>query len=930
MNFTLTTRLLLILLLVLPGLALAQDEIDCSEQSLVVKSLNQDLRAAETVLGHLRSVIEDYAAAEATPDQLEELLTSQSGEQNSQSWPEQLTCPDFADEYAASLADLQRTQGHISNIRDRLWRKQRPEIRDAVLGVWRSRQRVSLHQQEILVTADAPYDPEVRAFLIQLSSSLEQQRKTFFQLLPGLVDGVTAKDTELWIDLWRQSQTLAISTMRLRKQAELPQNQSAETLQLLKDHLRILELDALVMTNNSNIVRSLLWREKGDMFEQALTRLKLDHMQLLGSELRSLRNVFKWLYVDALVGFKPAGGVDSSFWRYFQVGEYLFGMLCFWGLAIVARWLRTPVSNFHTELAKRYRKQRLYHQVLRGTTSFPTLLPWFVGWIGLDLLGKLFLDYHLVLLLPLIPFAKIYILYGLVAEFCSWMLHRINERASVFLSEAQSSRIARHSRYASGVILLPWLLQAMANLAIGGALLVHHLRWLTLVSILVALSLLLHRYRKEFVAALQSYLPPQIDPWVERLFLHRAAFIVRPLGIPVLLCGQIIDFCHRGLIDFDWYRRISARSFALRSQTSQEASLEDGEDLEEYRKWFDAGFDEKKPPYISVELLSRLQESLSQWQEHASEENSLLIQGARGSGKSTLMERLGNWAEDEQGLKVCRVQVPAKTISAESVTDLLGEALGVNLSAGPSALVASEADREPTVVIIEDAQNLFLRKVGGLGGWEMLLSLLRTRVQSIYWVLAISNHSWSYLRQVFGGDYQFSKVIRTKAWTQSEIRSLILSRHQLSGLSLDYDDILLSTRGPQAGNVRNAEQLYFNLLWDVSGGNPMQALEIWLKSISVRGKSVLVSLPQPPSMSMLDNLSGDTLFVYSALMLHENMTSDELVETTSIQESTIRAALKTAFDAGFVWRTADRRYRVVPLWIPILGKLLNRKNLLNE
>ncbi len=930
MNLTLTSRVLLVLLLVLPTLVVAQDEIDCSEQSIVINSLNQDLRAAETILQHLRSVTEDNAAADATPDQLEELLSSRRGEQNTQVWPEQLTCPAYADSYAESLAALQRTQGHIINMRDRLWRKQLPEIRDSILGIWRSRQRVILHQQEVLAAVDPPYDSDVREQLNQLSSDLDQQRKTFFQLLPGLVDGVTVKDTQLWLELWRKSQALAVVTQRLRKQEKLPEGQPVEAVRLFKDHLRILELDALVMTNNLNIARSLLWREKNHLFEQALETLKLDHTNLLGGELRAMRNIFKWLYVDALVDFRPASGVDSSFWRYFQAGEYLFGMLCFLGLAAIARWLRTPAANFHTELAKRYRKQRLFHQVLRGTTSFPTLLPWFVGWFGLDLLGILFLDYRLVLLLPLIPIAKIYILYGLVAEFCSWMLHRINERASVFLTEAQSSRIVRHARYASAVILLPWFLQAMAHLAIGNALLVHHLRWFTLVSVIIALGLLLHRYRDEFVAALQSYLPARVDPWVERLFLHRAAFLIRPFGVPVLLAGQLIDFCHRGLIDFDWYRRISARSFALRSQASQEASSADGEDLEQYRKWFGASRDEQKLPFITVELLTSLQDSVMKWQDHSSEENSLLIQGARGSGKSTLMERLGRWIEGEQELRVCRIQVPAKTTSAEQVTEMLGAALGVNLSAGPSALVASEADREPTVIIIEDAQNLFLRKVGGLGGWEMLLSLLRTRVQSIYWVLDISNHSWSYLRQVFGGDYQFSKVIHTKAWSQSEVRSLIMSRHQLSGLSLDYDDILLSTRGPQAGNVRNAEQLYFNLLWDASGGNPMQALEMWLKSITVRQKSVLVSLPQQPSMSVLDNLTGDSLFVYSALMLHENMTSDELVETTSMPESTVRAALKTAFDAGFVWRTEDRRYRVVPLWIPILGKLLNRKNLLNE
>ncbi|HCR80531.1 MAG TPA: hypothetical protein DIW42_13390, partial [Alcanivorax sp.] len=97
-----------------------------------------------------------------------------------------------------------------------------------------------------------------------------------------------------------------------------------------------------------------------------------------------------------------------------------------------------------------------------------------------------------------------------------------------------------------------------------------------------------------------------------------------------------------------------------------------------------------------------------------------------------------------------------------------------------------------------------------------------------------------YLCNVFGREYQFRNVVRVKRWGQSEIRSLILSRHHLSGQTLRYDEVLLSSRGPEAGNVRNAEQRYFSLLWDACRGNPMAALRLWLSSVKVTRRQVLV------------------------------------------------------------------------------------------
>ena len=213
---------------------------------------------------------------------------------------------------------------------------------------------------------------------------------------------------------------------------------------------------------------------------------------------------------------------------------------------------------------------------------------------------------------------------------------------------------------------------------------------------------------------------------------------------------------------------------------------------------------------------------------------------------------------------------------------------------------------------------------------KTLLSLTNTRLENIFWLVVINNQSWAYLSNVFGRDYQFRNVLRAKRWSQHDIRSLILSRNHLSGFRIRYDDILLTSRGPEAGNIRNAEQRYFSLLWDACRGNAMLALQLWLSSVRTDANTVSVGLPTEPSVSQVDKLGSNLMFVYAAIVTHENLTSEEIVAATSLPDNVVRYALKTGFDAGFIQRSDDGRYRLVPIWYHAITNMLARKNLLHE
>ncbi len=901
----------------------------CREERKTYNTLQQELRGFSQRASQIEELLDGAAPAEVTVDELESLLAGKDGESEATVWPEAIRCESLQQDYKQARETLIWQKSQLVRLRNDYWTALPSPIREAMLHIWESRARLTHNTQALLAREGASSSTELPPALLASSEQLQASRLAFFRLLPDLSEKMPAREARKWLQGWQAAMDLA-TTQVLPSAVPAGMEDSAGS-RLYRQHRRLAQADAVVIAEAFNTVRGWLWSNHHEVFEdnEAITGGK---SELLLDE--SLALVVAFFGVLAEVGTvinnsDAAGTVGQIFLGL----EYLTGLLAIAALAIGARAIRKPAGRIQAAFARRYHGSRARAQLIRLTTGIPVLLPWIVGWVGLHLLEHLFHSYHLALLLPILPFARLYIIYGLLSLVGEWYLHRIAGLAGSYLNAQQHEQMVQRARRFARVVILPWFLMDLVNLGLGPSLTLEILEWLTLVAVVIALGLLLKPWRKEYILALQSFLPETCDHWIERLFAGWRFVLLAPLTAPLMLAAVILFFLHKGLVDFDWYRMLMARSFRLRSgQVEEEASAHSDESaLADYQRWFEETLEDGETPFINTDVAERLEATLGKWVNETSEENSLLLSGEHGSGKSTVLQKvLASIREKAEGVDLTYLEVPAKCIDPAAIAALLEPALGVSLADGPGELVKSDSERKPAIVVLDNAQNFFLRRVGGLEGWEYLLSLTRARLYNVFWVISINDQSWAYLGNVFGREYQFNKLLQTRRWSQNDVRSLILSRNQLSGYRIHYDSILLSSRGPEAGNIRNAEQLYFSLLWDACRGNPLLALRLWLSSITVAGKVVTVGLPVEVSSAALERLGKEMHFVYAALVLHENMTSEELVSTTALPESRVRAALKTAFDIGFVDRSKNRRYRIIPVWYPVVTRLLARKNLLHE
>lgn len=594
---------------------------------------------------------------------------------------------------------------------------------------------------------------------------------------------------------------------------------------------------------------------------------------------------------------------------------------------VMAQWL----GELHNRLVSGSIKHRGLRALTRFITSITPLVPWILLlWLSLLVPYPDRELYGPGGALPLL--FSVYVIYVLVNLSLEWFLLSTCQGAGQYLNSDNTALLEKRAHSVTSWFLLPWVIIALSEYLLKHSVISQFIGAIVWLFSWLIISYLLQFYRESLVTNLKRLTPERFDPYLEPMATGRLTILLLPLLIPLNLFLFLRAFIDQLLGEFDWYQKLNARWFRMKNQAlEQEGDNEIAECTDDnYLRWFQP-YSEENFPIINTGLSTAIEKYFAAWHDEVSDDNVLLITGEPGIGKKSAVRRFcrevsGDYAD----LRVQMMDVPARTMDVATLYGLIGEQLGVDITGGPAALAASCTDIPPTMLVLNNAEHLFLADVGCLDAWRALLSLTNARAPNVFWLIVINNQSWAYLCNVFGRDYQMRNVIRVKRWTQSEIRSLIMSRNQKAGYRIKYDDVLVDTRAPASNTLRNAEQRYFSLLWDASRGVPVTALTLWMESVTTRRDEVTVRIPRMPSVSRIEKSGSHQLFVFAALVTHGSLSTAELVLVTNIAENVVRFALKAALEDEVVEKGDDGRYRITTLWYHTVVNILNRMNMLHE
>lgn len=542
------------------------------------------------------------------------------------------------------------------------------------------------------------------------------------------------------------------------------------------------------------------------------------------------------------------------------------------------------------------------------------------------------------LVLWLLPLVLVYLAYRLLCLLLEGAASRLHAIAGAWLPAVEAQRLSRSARRHAALLALLLLLRHVVLETVGPALLWQLLAPVSLLLAWLLLAWYLRPLREVMGQAAANALVLLDKPLVSAGTVARllgapgGALLAPPLAVVTLL-GSFLNFVHAELMRIDGYRRLVLRSVRLRLAAEAVGEQRPGE--EHHRALsaaYLAGF--RRPAERQGDLdaalpaTTRLAALIDDWASGASEENSAAVVGDPGMGKSNVLDAL---ARQHEQLRVCRLTPDVRLTRGDALLAQLAVALGEELPEGLDSLVANDVQRPPTLLLVDDAQHLFLASVGGLDAWRTLLAAVNLPLANLFWCVAVNTQPWLYLSDIFGSRYQFRHVVRLKGWSQNEIRTLVLARNGNTGFQLRYDDVLMggAGAGEAAAGIRSAEQRFFGLLWDASRGNPSLALELWEDAVSPIGEHLL-SVGTPPAPQMPGLPGDETLFVLRALARHGGLREDDIVRTTDLPLPVVRHGCKQGVDSELTLTDAAGRHHLrLRGYYPLIAHL-TAKNMLHD
>lgn len=924
------------------------------------RELLQALRGGEALPGTTLAqlFVVDLADEEAVRRRVQELVASDSRRTDNESVT---GCLRLAAEFDTVATGLRTVQADVS------------VMRLAVLRLPATRRMLAVKTHELAVDLAALYRSEAE-HLDQLATRLEAAERTLSSGEPEAAasDQITTSIEVDPVAMAAFSKTVGrITTLRnqsarLLAAAQHPNDEStahqqAEVLTLWRDildsplHLTAALLGSTQASFASKDGLALETRRLGDERQRALLQVRLRHIASLlradlqqeryiphttggviglGQDLwREAREIPLHLAMPILAGALQLAAREHEAWRSALPelwNALLFGLAAWAALQLGRRSTRLLARAHDFIIRTTPGRGRLdwLGNLLRILTPFT---PWLLAWLVIDgVLHIADIDTGIVAQW-LVPLAHIYILFQL--------LRLLIDSAGRLLASASGSYVHDQSRLTNdaqrSALLVAALLflQGIVAGSAGAALITALLEPVFWAVAWLAFGWALRHNGHLAVDATTRHLDalgfalPGTDA-LRKVLTHRYGWLLMPLATLTTLLTASARLIHEELLHFDAYRRLVLRSVRLRIAAEEVAPTAHhrNEVPADYRRLFQGHVAEAPDIPVNDDIQKRFQSMVDEWSGDRRDENSVAIIGDPGSGKGFLLDAL----HVPDGVRVCHLTPDKRLQTKEQFVTALATALEESLPDGLDSLLAQDAQRTPTLLIIDDAHRLFLTRVGGLDAWRTLLSAVNLPLEHIFWCVTLGAQPWIYLSDVFGSRYQFREVLKLRRWGMDDIRSLILTRHARADYALRFEDVLLGAHGMEtSANLQSVEQRFFGLLWDSSRGNPGLALMLWQKSIALAAKSTLVAgTPPAPSFSPA-GFSDSGLFVLATVARHGAISTTEIIQATDLPPAAVSHALKIAQDDDVLVQHDGLHALQLEKYYPLVSHL-TAKNLLHE
>ncbi|MHA1539095.1 MAG: ATP-binding protein [Alphaproteobacteria bacterium] len=562
-------------------------------------------------------------------------------------------------------------------------------------------------------------------------------------------------------------------------------------------------------------------------------------------------------------------------------------------------------------------------------------LSWFAVLFLVFLVGKYLAGTFMEDLIYLLPFVRYYVYYRILKKVVASSLVRMTVQSNIKATKQTKFLIGTTAEFVGLFSLIPSCLLYAIYSANRSGLAYEFVLYVTSFVGVILTFYIAYLWRVDLAKMLVSFMPSLFKEtekgraYIALLADKRWSPIAAFPGFFVLVSYYAVFFIFEQLVEFEFIRLVAEKILRKKLKGDEMFNEKSMKLSLTYKKEFEAETLTNQALFVAPKggPLKTIVKEITAWKDDLSEENSMAIYGDKGAGKTTLLAMIENDLED---VKVIKTSLTRKFVTEKDVMAHFGEVLGIDLvGQGVSALSKLDKTAKKTIIFIDNAENLFLSKLGGFEGFKAFLSLMNTEVENFFWCVAVNRYSWSYLNAVFRKNEYFRIVKEVPSWSEADVKDLILRRHDETGFKLVYDDII-SAAQEQGDAGDYVESKFFRMLWIESRGNPQVAIHLWISSLrQVARNRLRVGLFDNPRYAILSKLKDEMFFIYSELVRHENLTAHELVAVTNTSEGLVRHALKMGVDAG-VFEKEKNRYTIRTHAQRIVVNFLKKKNFIQD
>lgn len=360
-------------------------------------------------------------------------------------------------------------------------------------------------------------------------------------------------------------------------------------------------------------------------------------------------------------------------------------------------------------------------------------------------------------------------------------------------------------------------------------------------------------------------------------------------------------------------KKISANLFKKQIEKVEADSEQENLIPESYKELFSPRSIETDEEYVEngYKIEEKVLAEIDEWREGKNDEHSLVLFGDKGIGKTTLLKKVERELGAKEDIATIYCKVPSKLTQKADLYKFLGELLGDQDENFDIYRTDKRLERR-TVVILDEAQNVYLSQTGGFDAYYGLMNILNMNTDNIYWIMSFNKYSWLYLDRAFGRTKFVRNVFEVQGWSDTKIKELIVKRHEKSHFRLSYDLLINATRSQdEIDRYASVESKFFKLIWELSRGNPRAALFLWKSALSRKSThSLNVNVPRAIELDGIEKLPDDLLFVIAEVLKHENLSTSEIERTTNLQKGIVRYALKLGLERKYFFKDERNRYMI--------------------